>query len=104
MSDGDDNILNFPTSPTIQNISSVLNDQEREEKRKSAITCLEDAIVSIENNENLTGVVCLMFEHDNIMHDTMGGDVSASMLYVMLDKLKKDVMKIICDTIGYGET
>lgn len=33
----------------------------------------------------------------------MAGDMSASNLYVMLDKLKIDVMDLVCDTMGYTD-
>lgn len=97
----DDNILEFPNNTVVQNVTDVLTDQERSVKKKALINCLTDAIRHVEEEDNITGGVCLLFEDDGTMHDSMGGDVSGTNLYVMLDKLKGDLMKIICDTMGY---
>ena len=97
----DDNILEFPNNTVVQNVSDILTDQERSVKKKALINCLTDAIRHVEEEDNITGGVCLLFEDNGTMHDSMGGDVSGTNLYVMLDKLKGDLMKIICDTMGY---
>lgn len=97
----DDNILEFPNNTVVQNVTDVLTDQERSVKKKALINCLTDAIRHVEEEDNITGGVCLLFEDNGTMHDSMGGDVSGTNLYVMLDKLKGDLMKIICDTMGY---
>tara|TARA_R110000824_G_scaffold12436_2_gene54541 strand:- start:10006 stop:10326 length:321 start_codon:yes stop_codon:yes gene_type:complete len=97
----DDNIVEFPNNALVRTSSDVLTEQERSIKKKALINCLTDAIRNVEETDSITGGVCLLFEDDGTMHDSMGGDVSGTNLYVMLDKLKGDLMRIISDTMGY---
>lgn len=97
----DDNIVEFPNNALVRTDSDVLTEQERSIKKKALINCLTDAIRDVEETDSITGGVCLLFEDNGTMHDSMGGDVSGTNLYVMLDKLKGDLMKIISDTMGY---
>jgi hypothetical protein len=96
-----DNIVEFPSTTMVRLNKTELLDHELEEKRKSLLICLEDAILKVKENKEIIGGVCLLFEDDNTMHDSMGGDIGASNLYVMLDRLKDDLMRIICGAMGY---
>tara|TARA_R110000782_G_scaffold266155_1_gene360393 strand:+ start:533 stop:853 length:321 start_codon:yes stop_codon:yes gene_type:complete len=97
----DDNIVKFPNNAIVTVVNDALTQQELDVKKKALINCLNDAIRKVEESDNITGGVCLLFEDNGTMYDSMGGDVSGTNLYVMLDKLKLDLMKIICDTMGY---
>ena len=71
--------------------------------RKAVYKCVEELMETIEQTDDIIGVVCLTFDKNNMMHDTMAGNISATNLYVMLDKVKMDVMDLVCDTMGYTD-
>jgi hypothetical protein len=102
---GDDNIISFP-STTPANIDLFSEQSEHQvyvASRKAVYKCVEELMTKIENDESIVGVVCLSFERSGKMGDMMAGDISASTLYVMLEKLKIDVMGLVCDTLGYTD-
>ena len=103
--DDDDNIINFPTD-TLANIDLFAEQSDHQvyvASRRAVYKCVEELMSKIENDESIVGVVCLSFNKSGKMEDMMAGDMSASTLYVMLDKLKMDVMDLVCDTLGYTD-
>ena len=105
MTDDEDNIINFPTD-TLANIDLFSEQSDHQvyvASRRAVYKCVEELMSNIENDESIVGVVCLSFDKAGKMRDMMAGDMSASNLYVMLDKLKIDVMNLICDTMGYTD-
>ena len=106
MDDGEDpphknNILSFPNS-VIKSTSHGTPEMDHDHyvrTRKAVYRCMEDLMENIENDDEIVGVVCLSFNKDNTMQDVMAGDISATNLYVMLDKVKMEVMNIISDTM-----
>ena len=101
------NILSFPRVGKVEttevSYSSVRSHDEYVESRREVYKCMEQTMTNIEDNEDIVGVVCFTFDKRNVMRDRMAGDISASSLYVMLDKVKLQVMSIICDAMGYTE-
>jgi len=103
--DDDANVISFPKTDRIDSTNSYENlrsHDEYVESRKEVYKCMEQTMTKIEDNEDIIGVVCLTFDKTNLMTDVMAGDISASNLYVMLDKVKLQVMNIICDAMGYN--
>lgn len=101
----DDNVINFPADAPV-NIDLFAEQSEHQiyvASRRAVYKCLEEAMESIENDDNIVGVVCLSFDKGGKMKDMMAGDISASNLYVMLDKVKMDVMDLVCRTHGYPD-
>ena len=105
MDDGEDpphknNILSFPKT-VIKSTHGMpeIDHDHYVHTRKAVYRCVEDLMENIENDEEIVGVVCLSFNKDNTMQDVMAGDISATNLYVMLDKVKMEVMNIISDTM-----
>ena len=112
--------MDEPTSVSPSNIfqfpgTYMRNKEENQENEDSVIigevnervlvsNCLEAAMLLAEDNEDITGVVCLLFDKNSNMQDLMGGDINATILYVMLDKLKADMMRVILETLGYDNT
>ena len=106
MSDDDDNVVNFPDRLHGKVTVDSFNSTEHKEyvvARKAVYKCVEELMETIEQTDDIIGVVCLTFDKNNMMHDTMAGNISATNLYVMLDKVKMDVMDLICDTMGYTD-
>ena len=105
MTDDEDNIINFPTD-TLANIDLFSEQSDHQvyvASRRAVYKCVEELMSNIENDESIVGVVCLSFDKAGKMRDMMAGDISASSLYVMLDKLKIDAMNLVCDTMGYTD-
>ena len=106
MSDDDDNVVNFPDrlhgKVTVDSFKSTEH-KEYVVARKAVYKCVEELMETIEQTDDIIGVVCLTFDKNNMMHDTMAGNISATNLYVMLDKVKMDVMDLVCDTMGYTD-
>ena len=98
MSDDDDNVVNFPDrlhgKVTVDSFKSTEH-KEYVVARKAVYKCVEELMETIEQTDDIIGVVCLTFDKNNMMHDTN--------LYVMLDKVKMDVMDLVCDTMGYTD-
>ena len=95
------NILSFPNS-VVKSTLHATNEIDHDHyvrTRKAVYRCIEDLMENIENDEEIVGGVCLSFNKDNTMQDVMAGDISATNLYVMLDKVKMEVMDIISDTM-----
>ena len=103
--DDDDNIINFPiaTRANIDLFSEQSDHQVYVASRRAVYKCVEELMAKIENDESIVGVVCLSFDKAGKMKDMMAGDISASNLYVMLEKLKMDVMDLVYDTMGYTD-
>ena len=112
MDDGEDpphknNILSFPKTvikathgmPELVSYEHSIDHDHYVRTRKAVYRCIEDLMENIENDDEIVGVVCLSFNKDNTMKDVMAGDISATNLYVMLDKVKMEVMDIISDTM-----
>ena len=101
----DDNIINFPidTLANIDLFSEQSDHQVYVASRRAVYKCVEELMSKIENDESIVGVVCLSFDKAGKMKDMMAGDISASNLYVMLEKLKMDVMDLVYDTMGYTD-
>ena len=97
-----DNILSFPHEIiATRSIDLELRDEQAHtENRKSVFSLLKNVEKTVNENETINGAVCLLFHSDNTMIDLMGGNVNATSLYVMLDKVKMDMMKIICTAYG----
>ena len=95
------NILSFPNSfvKSTLNGTDEMDHDHYVRTRKAVYRCIEDLMENIENDDEIVGVVCLSFNKDNTMKDVMAGDISATNLYVMLDKVKMEVMDIISDTM-----
>ena len=109
MSDDDngDNVVNFPDKLRGQIKVDTFNSTEHKEyvdARKAIYKCVEELMETIEETDDIVGVVCLTFDKNNMMHDVMAGNISATNLYVMLEKIKMDVMDLVCDTMGYMDT
>tara|TARA_R110000824_G_scaffold5951_1_gene27293 strand:+ start:15 stop:347 length:333 start_codon:yes stop_codon:yes gene_type:complete len=103
MSDDDsDNILNFPHEIVAKRYIDleIRDEQMHTENRKSVLALLKNTEKTVNENETINGAVCLLFHKDNTMIDLMGGNVNATNLYVMLDKVKMDMMQIICTAYG----
>ena len=106
MSDDDDNVVNFPDrlhgKVTVDSFKSTEH-KEYVVARKAVYKCVEELMETIEQTDDIIGVVCLTFDKNNMMHDMMAGNISATNLYVRLDKVKMDVMDLVCDTMGYTD-
>ena len=97
-----DNILNFPYEIISKRSIDleVRDEQAHTENRKSVFALLKNIEKTVNENETINGAVCLLFHKDNTMIDLMGGNVNATSLYVMLDKVKMDMMQVICTAYG----
>jgi hypothetical protein len=105
LSPNNNNVLRFPKTDRVSSTNSyddLRSHDEYVESRKEVYKCMEQTMTNIEDNDDIVGVVCLTFDKRNLMTDVMAGDISASNLYVMLDKVKLQVMAIICDAMGYN--
>ena len=104
--DDDDNVVNFPDrlhgKVTVDSFQSTEH-KEYVTARKAVYKCVEELMETIEQTDDIVGVVCLTFDKNNMMHDKKAGNISATNLYVMLEKVKIDVMNLICDTMGYTD-
>ena len=95
-----DNIIHsFPSSKIVRSSHEIEIEQGDEKvKRKAAI---EDAMLTVDeelmSNENVRGVVVLLFEDGEVptCKDWFAGDLALSEVYVMLDRIKQDIIKII---------
>ena len=108
MSDDDgttkDNIIKFPNDLLTRVIPvSAVNHFTHVENRKAVLQCMETLMEKIENNYDITGIVCLSFNQNGAMEDCMAGDINAANLYVMLDKVKMEVMSIVCEAMESDE-
>ena len=104
--DNGDNVLNFPDRLHAKVTVDSFRSTEHKEyviARKAVYKCVEELMQTIEQKDDIVCVVCLTFDKNNMMHDTMAGNISATNLYVMLDKVKMDVMDLVCDTMGYTD-
>ena len=98
----DDNIFTFPSSSSDKLENIQLNLENRDHFvaiRRAVYKCMEETMENVEKNEEITGVVCLTFDTNGRMKDAMAGDINAMNLYVMLDKVKMEVMNIIQETL-----
>ena len=95
MSD-DNNVVEFPSVnlKTVKNFDFI-QQAAYDSYRESIDECLKTVKQNIDENKDITGVVCLTFDKSGTMQDLMAGDIHAANLYVMLDKVKMDVMSII---------
>lgn len=99
------NVFDFP-GVYVRKLENDSHDKEdivlKKANRALLASCIEAAEKLATENEDISGAVCLLFDKNNRMYDFMGGDISASNLYVMLDKLKMDMMGVIMDVMGYN--
>ena len=81
----DDNIINFPVD-TLANIDLFAEQSDHQvyvASRRAVYKCVEELMSTIEKDESIVGVMCLSFDKAGKMKDVMGGDISASNLYVL---------------------
>ena len=101
MDDNDDNVVHFPLqSTTVGQDDIKLDHDQYVNVRRMVYNCVEEVMSDIETNEDIIGVVCLTFDKSNTMYDKVAGEINAPTLYVMLDKVKSDLMEIICQELG----
>ena len=99
-----DNIIKFPNELGTRTVPvSAITHFTHVENRKAVLQCMETVMEKMENNYDITGVVCLSFNQNGAMEDCMAGDINAANLYVMLDKVKMDVMSIVCEAMESDE-
>ena len=96
--DNDGNILGFPNSSIIRNAEQVRQKKGGSEVNKELVNeALFTVTEHINDVKNLKGVVILSFEGeaDNgvpICREWFAGELSVSEVYIMLDRIKNDLL------------
>jgi|TARA_R110002020_G_scaffold93405_2_gene225342 hypothetical protein len=107
--DDTENILGFPNSKIVRNSDQVRQSKGGHEVNKEFVNeALFTVTEHINSVENLKGVVILAFEEGTdktipICREWFAGELSVSEVYIMLDRIKNDLLNTLEDKDPTGE-
>ena len=93
----DENVVKHPQNDMSVQRLGLLTTQQRQEAHKNLTEGLDKAYSEIDKNQQLVGAVIMTFDDGGEMTDWAIGEVGATNLYMMLDKMKMEILNIITE-------